>query len=82
MYAIEKELRILRQFISPKHMEGLKKWKCYSEDEILAAEKRLHVKLTVVIFIMLYVVGGTENDMVMDVTFINMCGDNIRIFPL
>ena len=36
--------------------------------------------LTVVIFIMLYVVGGTENDMVMDVTFINMCGDNIRIF--
>ena len=26
-------------------MEGLKKWKCYSEDEILAAEKRLHVKL-------------------------------------
>ena len=37
MYAIEKELRILRQFISPKHMEGLKKWKCYSEDEILAA---------------------------------------------
>lgn len=45
MYAIEKELKILRQFISPKHMEGLKKWKCYSEDEILAAEKRLHVKL-------------------------------------
>lgn len=45
MYAIEKELRIFRQFISPKHMEGLKKWKCYSEDEILAAEKRLHVKL-------------------------------------
>ena len=45
MYAIEKELKILRQFISPKHMEGLKRWKCYSEDEILAAEKRLHVKL-------------------------------------
>lgn len=34
------------------------------------------------VFVMLYVVSGTENDMVMDVTFINMCGDNIRIFPL
>ena len=45
MYAIEKELKMLRQFISPKHMEGLKKWKCYSENEISAAEKRLHVKL-------------------------------------
>ena len=47
MYAIEKELKILRQFISPKYMDGLKKWKCYSEDEILATEKRLHVKLPV-----------------------------------
>ena len=45
MYPIEKELKMLRQFIGPKHMEGLKRWKCYSEDEILAAEKRLHVKL-------------------------------------
>ena len=47
MYAIEKELKILRQFISPKLMDDLKKWKCYSEEEILAAEKRLHVKLPV-----------------------------------
>lgn len=47
MYAIEKELKILRQFINPKHMDGLKKWKCYSEDEISAAEKRLHGKLPV-----------------------------------
>ena len=47
MYSIEKELKILRQFISPKLMDGLKKWNCYSEDEILAAEKRLHVKLPV-----------------------------------
>ena len=45
MYAIEKELKTLRQFISPRHMEGLKKWKCYSENEISAAEKRLHMKL-------------------------------------
>ena len=45
MYAIEKELKTLRQFINPKHREDLKKWKCYSEDEILAAEKRLHMKL-------------------------------------
>ena len=47
MYAIEKELKILRQFISPKHMDGLKKWNCYSEDEISATEKRLHVKLPI-----------------------------------
>ena len=47
MYAIEKELKLLRQFISPKLMDGLKKWNCYSEDEISAAEKRLHVKLPV-----------------------------------
>ena len=45
MYSIEKELKILRQFIHSKHMDGLKKWKCYSEDEIAAAEKRLHGKL-------------------------------------
>ena len=45
MDSIEKELKILRQFIHPKHMDGLKKWKCYSEDEISAAEKRLHGKL-------------------------------------
>ena len=45
MDSIEKELKILRQFIHPKHMDGLKKWKCYSEDEIFAAEKRLHGKL-------------------------------------
>ena len=47
MYAIEKELKILRQFISPKLMDGMKKWNCYSEDEISAAEKRLHVKLPI-----------------------------------
>ena len=38
--------------------------------------------LTVVVFVMFYVVCGTENDMVMDVTFINVGSDNIRIFPL
>lgn len=38
--------------------------------------------LTVVAFVMLKVVRRTENDVVMDMTFINMCGDNIRIFPL
>jgi hypothetical protein len=31
---------------------------------------------------MFYVVGGTENDVVVDVTFINVGGDNIRVFPL
>lgn len=45
MYAIEKELKILRQFISPQHMDSLGKWKCYSEDEISQAEKRMRVKL-------------------------------------
>ncbi|GFI58289.1 hypothetical protein IMSAG025_01740 [Muribaculaceae bacterium] len=34
------------------------------------------------VFVMFYVVSSTENDMVMDVTFINMCGDNIRKFSL
>ena len=38
--------------------------------------------LAVMIFIVFYVVGGTKNDVVMDVTFINMCGDNIRKFSL
>lgn len=45
MYSIEKELKILRQFINPKLMDDLKKWNCYSEDEISAAENRLHGKL-------------------------------------
>ncbi len=45
MYAIEKELKILRQFIRPQHMDSLGKWKCYSEDEISQAEKRMRVKL-------------------------------------
>ena len=31
---------------------------------------------------MLYVVSGTKNDVVMDMTFIHMRGDNIRIFPI
>ena len=47
MYAIENELKILRQFINPKLMDDLKKWNCYSEDEISAAEKRLHVKFPI-----------------------------------
>ena len=34
----------------------------------------------VMVFVMIDVVGSTENDVVMDMTFINMCGDNIRIF--
>ncbi len=47
MYAIEKELKILREFIRPEFINDLKKWKCCSEDEISAAEKRLHVKLPI-----------------------------------
>ena len=38
--------------------------------------------LAIMVFVMFDVVSGTENDMVMDVTFINVCGDNVRIFPL
>ena len=38
--------------------------------------------LAVMIFVMFKVVCGTKNDMVMDVTFINMCGDNVRIFQM
>ena len=34
------------------------------------------------VFVMFYVVGGTENDMVMDVTFINVGSNNVRIFSL
>ena len=38
--------------------------------------------LAVMIFVMFKVVGGTKNDVVMDVTFINMCSDNVRLFTL
>ena len=38
--------------------------------------------LAVMIFVMFKVVCGTKNDVVMDVTFINMGSDYIRIFPL
>ena len=36
----------------------------------------------VVIFVVFKVVGSTKYDVVMDMTFINMRGNNIRIFPL
>ncbi len=38
--------------------------------------------LAVMVFVVFHVVGGTKNDVVVDVTFINMCGDNIRKFSL
>ena len=34
------------------------------------------------VFRMIDVIGGAENDVVVDVTFINVGGDNIRVFPL
>ncbi len=37
---------------------------------------------TVMVFVMFDVVSSTKNDVVVDVTFINMGGDNIRIFSL
>ena len=45
MYSIEKELKILRQFVKPEHMDNSEGWRCYSEDELSAAEERLHIKL-------------------------------------
>ena len=36
----------------------------------------------VVIFVMFDVISGAKNDMIMDVSFINMGGNNIRIFSL
>ena len=45
MYSIEKELKILRQFVKLEHMDNAEGWRCYSEDELSAAEKRLHTKL-------------------------------------
>ena len=36
----------------------------------------------VVIFVVFDVVSGTKNDVIMDVSFINMGGNNIRIFSL
>ena len=36
----------------------------------------------VMIFLMIDVIGGTENHMVMDVAFIYTGADNIRVFPL
>ena len=45
MYSIEKELKILRQFVKLEHMDHSEGWRCYSEDEVSAAEERLHTKL-------------------------------------
>lgn len=45
MYSIENELTILRQFVKPEHMDSSESWRCYSEDELSAAEERLHTKL-------------------------------------
>ena len=36
----------------------------------------------IVIFLMVYVIGGTENDVVMCMPFVNVGSDNIRVFPL
>ena len=45
MYSIEKELKILRQFVKLEHMDNAEGWRCYSEDELTAAEERLRAKL-------------------------------------
>lgn len=45
MYSIEKELKILRQFVKPEHMDNSEGWRCYSEDELTVAEERLRAKL-------------------------------------
>lgn len=37
---------------------------------------------TIMVFVMFDVVSSTKNDVVVDVTFINMGGDNVRIFSL
>ena len=42
----------------------------------------LTILLAVMVFVVFHVVGGTKNDVVVDVTFINVGGDNIRVFPL
>ena len=36
----------------------------------------------VVIFVMLDVISSTKYDVIMNMSFINVCGENIRIFPL
>ena len=38
--------------------------------------------ITVMIFVMVDVIRSTKNDMIVNVTFINMSGNNVRIFPL
>lgn len=37
---------------------------------------------TVMIFFVIHIICGTENDVVVNVTFINMSGNDIRKFPL
>ncbi len=37
---------------------------------------------TVVVFFVVYVISGAENDVVMDVSFVNVSGDNIGLFTL
>ena len=36
----------------------------------------------VVIFLVVYVISGEKNDVVVDVSFVNMGSDNIRVFTL
>lgn len=35
---------------------------------------------TVMVFLMVYIIGGTENDVVVDMSFVNVCADNIGVF--
>ena len=36
----------------------------------------------VMIFFVIYIIRSTENDVVMNVSFVNVSGNDVRIFPL
>ena len=55
----------------------------FSKTEIFIQAANVVVGLfTVMIFFVIHIICGTENDVVVNVTFINMSGNDIRKFPL
>lgn len=51
--------------------------------EVIAQAADVVISLfAVMIFLMVDVIGGTKNDVVVDVSFVNVGSDNIRVFSL
>ena len=66
--------------------KGTKKFysfSCESPSSVRASRTAMaRICFTVMIFFVIHIICGTENDVVVNVTFINMSGNDIRKFPL